>query len=264
MKELEIKDFSGAREWRDKFNFLEKNGLDHLYLFILEMATSKRELARLHNSLAPNLKLLRHHFIDLERFWEEHFKGGGLIRSKNKLNDVYFQWLVSHLSKDKNNTHYYLDHLFSKGLPCGRNELISDSNVVLVSNKDGCTVYEAKYFMFGIFQASFDLECWASKDGIVVIFHIDQDFLTEELTYQLSQLPEYHICAVGTGKHGMKINMAYIFLSEDFLKSLESFGPQDYAGYHWFKVSRDFAPKLGEKLRSMGIPVEGLKIKEKV
>ena len=266
MKEKKI---PGVREWNAKFSFLNKTGLNHLYLTILAMAQSKTDIKRIHNSLDPNKKILRNDLIELENFWEKYFKGDKKEAAINWLFTEQSTFIVynSYNRKneiiEKNNTNYYYDYLASKRLMRDVNEKRSAHRLYsfIISDKD--RLYREAHFVTKLFNEVLVLKCYLGiyDENVLVKLTINEKKLTEELTYKLSQLPpyemEYNESSCGAGR---EIDFTYYISAGGLTKLLTEYPlPDGYlCGGSFFVASEEFVKQLTIKMKQLEvIPVDG-------
>lgn len=256
--------FAGARAWKDEFPFLAKTGLDQLYQMILGMAGSKNDIRRFHNLLGANMRLLRPDLIKLENYWEKYiFSGKKIIYKQIGHSDETLKWLFAAQCSGKNNSKYYVDYLNFKTVSILPFFQLSDNRLV-VSTEGRVSFCERfglcfVHFYADIFNASFWVECFAPNDGgsITACFIIEEDFLTEELTYQLSQMPGY--ITQGTFSHFG--NTSYLVVNVPFDRKnelLKEYSSENFPGGSYYLANDGFVSYLKDKLIESGIPLTGL------
>ena len=258
--------FPGAREWRDKFYFLKNNGTEHLFLFLLGIAQSKRDLNRLHDCLAPNTRLLRPQLIDLENFWEKYFLDKNQVGKRTKaLSAKNLNWIIYNIQGSGNNTKYYLDYLLSRSISSRKVEGMLGQDIMVVNGPTGVG-HGGNHFVAEIFQTNFDLECRvdAARKNLSVCIYVWQNILTEELTHKIGELPGYYARVAGASTdRGLHLDLIYAFPAAGLIEYLEEFTIKNHSGCFYFKPSQEFIEKLQEKLQSVGVALDGLKFRTK-
>jgi len=255
--------FSGAREWKDEFSFLAKTELDHLYLMILGMAKSKRDIERLHSLLDGNCRLLRRDLIKLENFWEKYFSSqkNRLAESKlSTLDDELVRWLFSSQCGGKNNFRYYFDYLSTKVLALGWPWPTMNKASMIVSYPENIGHGYTNFFG-SIFDAAVDLECYLSRDrkNIFVNLLIDESNLTEDVAYRFGQIPlELMHTQVFQPREGRGIRLFYYLPAADLLEPLSEFSEINCHGETYFLARDSFLSKFEVALKESGAPIQVL------
>jgi len=258
---MNMNEFAGASEWKREFGFLDKCGLATVYLTILGLAQSNRDIRKLVELLPDYCRLLRNDVIKFEAFWLREVtrpdKCEPRERSEDELN--FLRWLLGKQCPDKKvSTGYYVDALKTAQTDQEfAGELRGEYNLpgVNVLSHESRLGHGYAHFRTMLDRVDVDLEVWVTPDQyhLVVRIPLWQTQLTEELThYFLGKMPPFMMVGEGllSSEEGRQMLPSYCLPAANFFRFLDGGNP-------CYTVLPEFAENLASSLRAMGIPLAG-------
>ncbi|HBU06505.1 MAG TPA: hypothetical protein DEB09_00300 [Candidatus Magasanikbacteria bacterium] len=176
----------------EQFNILMDElasiGMAGLFCLIIGMAKSKSQLARFHNELKPNQRLVRGDYIMLEDWWEASYeKARGELTevAREKLQEVI---LLSYRNEHSaaNLSHYYErkinEERWSREHPKTPLATSSVNLVLSCPERDGHGYHHFRAFMFNV---EFEVSCTFLDSTLLVHMCIKRNKLTENLVHRI-------------------------------------------------------------------------------
>lgn len=247
------------QEWKKNFSFLKITGLEFLYLGILAMATSKRNVFHLHSLLQPEEQIFKDDLIKLANFWEQNIKTSDPHQTSK-------DWLFGGLANGSNNTRYYLDYIASKGLELRVDEEQNFVHGKLILSSTGRERYGTIHYVISLQSLKSNncielgLECYLSENEECIIVRLVtyQNNLNEPWSYFLSNLPSYVIRSTLIGERGKEIGLTYSLpaagLKDKLILCVNSSSPR----LEYYIGELNFLVELQIRLKNYGIPAESI------
>lgn len=267
MKHTQIKKMS--KEWNTKFPFLNKNKLTGLYLTILAMVHSTKDIKMLHETLEKNQRLLRNDLINFEDFWKKYFHPSD--NSKDTLEAAH-NWLLftqAEAAEGKHyNTSYYKEHIIKHAHEPETGNLVNENGLrftsrhFMILSSQNSIGHGDGHFRTSLMENPnveriFSLSCFLSKDKqeVIIQLAINEYDLTEELTYVLSQLPPYVASTEGCSSWGgTRIKLSYAISTKTLAHFLTEYQDPNCSGCEpYFIALEGFTDQLRFKMYDSGI-----------
>lgn len=249
-----------SKEWLEK-RLKGVEAAEPLFLTLLGMARSVRDVRRLHQLLPTDCQLSRDDLIALEEFWKDHFHyDANKQASPNIDSDVAF-CIFDRLIPPYRLRAYYR-RVIEQDRPNianpGSSSQIYKYQRILSNPERICRGYT--HFV-AVMQLGVGLECGAyvseTRDKVIIFFSLWEGKLDECLTHSIIQLPVYSLINQGrsaSSVNGTEINLAYLFNPVDILPHLDQLDhTKDHSDDYVAKES--FCPFLLKKLQTMGLPI---------
>jgi hypothetical protein len=104
---------SVGRDWDRQFGFLKAEGMHHVYLALMTLARSARDIERLHTLLPDNCRLLQDDLRAFKDFWVSQCNPTTSERKERLLLDSAVEWLLERECSGKSLRQYYARRLLA-------------------------------------------------------------------------------------------------------------------------------------------------------
>jgi hypothetical protein len=269
-----------TKEWMTKFSFLEETGLNHLYLTILGLAKSKNDLAKLHDILSDNQKILRTDLIELENFWAKYFdletgrltpreQAGWIIsRQTDRQKNSLYPIVIS--DSPRNNCRYYYQYLKGRAREPRTDEVdlndeLSFNNHIIIGSPDRIGHGYAHFWAALIdgqnssneYMLDLELSIGSNEQEIIVRFIAYEYLLDEPVTYFLSKFPPYLSVSRSSSSHlGSQLDFSYSISVAALIDKLNSYIPVNSPQSKYYIADENFLNGLVKQIQeSLGIEV---------
>ncbi|MFC1687269.1 hypothetical protein ACFL0L_01725 [Patescibacteria group bacterium] len=270
--------FNHQTVWEDKFSFLKRCGMEAVYLFILAVATSVRDLEKIHSWLEPNQRLLREDLTALTDYWSKLFElkaptGGPRLRE-----DVIKSMLKRLCEKNglrirqtHDLTKYYMAKLDADRKKETQFQMMSGCRPIYCIDEQlghGLDHFIAEFEDGTMIK----LGCRISEDkaNFGIRFVLWQYDLTEESTHRLLSIDALRQSLIGnrmerltTDVSGTEIDFWFV-VPMDRLYDLFEVRPLQGHSVHSdseYVIKPDSYGALLDVLKSLGLPINGVQLK---
>lgn len=265
--------FAGAAKWKRDFPLLNNYDLDKVYLTILSLAKSVRDVRRLHNFLPENCRLLRCDLIKLEEYWQSVILPLGRSESQKRDDQELIRWiLLRQCPSWSNYQSYYAANLKSRAIP--RPKLESDESLhrpfhfKLHQHSETYVLYDYGSTLIdadeneGIFTAKIcglpfhiEFRIWQTGEIIEMLARLMTEFhlLTEPATYQLLEKMPAYFEATGHDAYRL-VNFCFILDSKRLCAELQHI--VSYTIQKRWQMMTGFPLVATKFLKDLCIPIE--------
>lgn len=271
---------SSLSEKMEELSFIGRYGwrMDNILFDLVFSARSKRELRRLHdNVMPPDWRLLRGDLVNLEEFWELHFKPN-ISTSFSDLDvgpEDYLRWSIK---VSRETRHSGLTQYYKEKIDKGRKKKTDfreekKAKIVAITEKQAQVGSgRTEKIKIKLFDHDFTLELFysSSHEEILARFYTWEAMLTEPLTFKLLSLPESFIGhRLAGGYQGQDVDFCYILNTKEWFK--QYLASEDlileYHRTYFVLIKADhlnqFLSELKQKMKEIGIPIEKIYTKSR-
>lgn len=243
-----MSEFSGSGRWERDFSFLDKFGLETVYLTILGLAQSVSDIRKLMALLPNYCQLLRNDVIRLESFWKEEVSCCVVQNShRSRVEMDVLSWLLDKQYPQRTKTRGYYACRLTEG---ARETPFVDSFAIHSKpvTVGGMVGYGTDHFRVVLFDQVFILGCYHSpkSEHLLVQVMFWESRLDETLTHKFLGLPPYFLVdARLSGCKGRRVGLGYLIPIEEVAVALAKFDSEPSV----------FTDALVAALVKLGLPV---------
>lgn len=268
-----------GREWDRQFGFLNNEEMQfggdmhHAYLTLLALATSARDLERLHQYFPENCQLLRDDLNALKKFWRAQCDRSQSCVGVRLLSDDSVKRILAMQCDRKSLCEYYVDRLLanreSSHFPDDESTYWNNRTSVPLwgKKKDSTSEEEYGYFEMRVHGITCGGWCALSQDRekLLVRIEVPSRALTATNTYQLLSIPktpwwsrspdEVPFCLMAPAAPFLELigsTPLLPFAEQAEYITAEMLAQDGYVAY----VRDGFCGQLKHSLIAIGVPVE--------